>query len=135
VSFSWGYADGQLRSSTDQNTQTTSFQYNDLLGRLTQITFPDGGKTNVVYDDTLLSQSMTTCQLISGAAGATCSAASPPTGWKTNLTLFDGMGHVATTKLASDPDGATYTATYTGSQTDLTARPPIPECRGRRRSA
>ncbi len=44
---------GLLLSTTDPNFQTTSFQYNDPLNRLTRMTRPSGGgSTYVSYNDT-----------------------------------------------------------------------------------
>jgi len=109
TSFSYDYNNGQLTNSTDANSQTTSYIYNDLLARPTQTNFPDGGQTQISYNDS--APSVTTCQLISGTAGASCDATHPPPGWKTILSSLDGLGHVVQTELVSDPDTATYTAT------------------------
>lgn len=109
--FSWGYADGQLRSSTDQNSQISTAQYNDLLVRPTLVNYPDGGQTEIAYNDTAPFPTVTSCQLINGTAGATCSASTPASGWKTSMTKADGMGHAVQTQLASDPDGADFTDT------------------------
>ena len=69
--------------------------------------------------------SVTTCSLISGTAGATCSAASPPSGWKTTEEIEDGLGHTIETALVSDPDGTTYTATtYDGEDKPYTVTNP-----------
>jgi RHS repeat-associated protein len=115
ANFTYDYNNGQLTVSKDQNVQTTSYLYNDAFARPTQFSYPDGGQTEHAYNDSPPSPSVTTCQLINGTAGATCSAASPPTGWKTSVAVMDGLGHVVQTQLASDPDGVTYTATiYNG---------------------
>ena len=39
---------GSMASITDQNNQVTSYAY-DLMGRITQINFPDGGRTSRTY--------------------------------------------------------------------------------------
>ena len=39
-------------STTDVNSNPTSYQYNDGLGRLTHITRPDTGTTTITYNDT-----------------------------------------------------------------------------------
>ena len=110
-SFTYGYNDGDLTSSTDENSQVTTYRYNDNFDRPTETDYPDGGQTDHVYNDSPPSPTVTTCQLISGTASATCSPTSPPSGWKTTETVMDGLGHVAQTQLPSDPDGITYTAT------------------------
>jgi len=114
--FSYGYNDGELTQSSDQNSppQLTTYKYNDSLGRFTETDYPDTGQTLVTFNDAV--PSVTTCQNINGTAGATCSATSPATGWKTMLLTMDGLAHPAQTELASDPSGPTYTATvYDGS--------------------
>ena len=98
-SFSWGYSDGLLRSSTDQNNQPTSYQYNDPLNRLTETDFPDGGKTTIAYNDAIGSPSVTTTTLMT-----------PSQNYQTE-TIFDGMGHPRKTDLLSDPGGITYSRT------------------------
>ncbi|HEX8163947.1 MAG TPA: RHS repeat-associated core domain-containing protein [Pyrinomonadaceae bacterium] len=42
---------GLVTSTTDANGQTTSYQYNDPLNRLKQVTRPDGGRTTYTYVD------------------------------------------------------------------------------------
>ncbi|MGD0515828.1 MAG: hypothetical protein ABSA29_21190, partial [Terriglobales bacterium] len=114
--FSYGYNDGELTQSSDQNSppQLTTYKYNDSLGRLGETDYPDTGQTLVTYNDGV--PSVTTCENINGTAGATCSATSPATGWKTTLLTMDGLAHPVQTELASDPSGPTYTATvYDGN--------------------
>jgi RHS repeat-associated protein len=107
--FSYGYNDGQLTVSKDENQQTTSYRYNDLLGRLTEVDHPDGGETMYAYNDS--ARLFTACDLLNGTAGATCSPTSPPAGWETNVTLRDGSGHIIQNQLVSDPDGTINTKT------------------------
>ena len=113
--YKYDYASGQLTVSQDDNDlvngTNTSYTYADPFLRPTQINYPDGGQTEYNYNDAPPSPSVTTCQLISGAGGATCSPAKPVAGWKTSSATMDGMGHVVQTELVSDPDGPTYTAT------------------------
>jgi RHS repeat-associated protein len=116
ANFTYDFNNGQLTISQDQNLQYTNYLYYDSLNRPTQVSYPDGGQTEVSYNDALPSPSVTTCQLIAGTAGAPCSAASPPAGWKTTLATRDGLGNVVQTKLVSDPDGPTFTVTsYDGN--------------------
>jgi RHS repeat-associated protein len=123
--FTYGFNDGSLTTSTDENSQVTTYRYNDNFDRPTEADYPDGGQTDHVYNDSPPSPSVTTCQLISGTASATCSPTSPPTGWKTTEALMDGLGHVVQTQLPSDPDGNTYTATtYDGFNRPYTVTNP-----------
>jgi RHS repeat-associated protein len=116
VTFTYGYNDGELTTATDENTQTTIYRYNDSLDRPTEVDYPDAGATKLAYTDTPPSPTVTTCELISGSASAACSSTSPPTGWKTTVDTFDGMGHSVEMSLPSDPSGTTYTATtYDGT--------------------
>ena len=105
--LSWGYKDGLLRSSTDENSQTTNFQYNDPLLRLTQINYPDLGQKSVTYNDATYSgtnntPNFTVTNLIS---------TSPSTLNVVTATAFDGMGHTVRTLLTSDPSGTDTTDT------------------------
>jgi len=114
-SFSYNYAGGQLNAATDPNSKTTTYTYNDPFVRPTSVNYPDGGQSEITYNDTAPSPTVTSCQLINGAAGATCSASTPAPGWKTSMAKADGMGHAVQTQLASDPDGADSTdTTYDG---------------------
>jgi len=118
VTFAYGYADGQLTSSTDANNQTTTYKYNtkpagcsyqDQFDRLTETDYPDGGITTYCYNDTPYnastpSPSVTTTKSISASLN------------EVNVAAFDGLGHTVETMLTSDPDGTTYTATsYNGT--------------------
>jgi RHS repeat-associated protein len=107
-SFAYHYTFGELTSATDENSQVTTYTYNDTWGRPTLGNASDGGQIQKVYNDSAPSPTVTTCQLISGTAGATCSATSPPTGWKTTLDTLDGVGHLVQTALVSDPTGTDY---------------------------
>jgi RHS repeat-associated protein len=118
--YQYAYTSGQLTVSQDDNDlangTSTSYVYADPFLRPTQINYPDLGQTEYKYNDAPPSPSVTTCQLVSGAGGATCSPTNPPPGWKTALATMDGMGHVVQTELVSDPDGPTYTGTsYDGT--------------------
>jgi RHS repeat-associated protein len=110
-SFTYDFNNGQLTKSTDPNNQSTSYVYNDPFARPTLINYPNFGEVEIVYNDTAPSPTVTRCELISGTAGSPCSSTSPPPGWKTSTETMDGLGHGVQTELASDPDGATYTAT------------------------
>ena len=109
-SFAYHYTFGELTSAADENGQLSTYTYNDTWGRPTLGNAPDGGQIQKLYNDSAPSPTVTTCQLISGAAGATCSATSPPAGWKTTLDTMDGIGHLVQTALVSDPSGTDYSA-------------------------
>jgi len=97
---------GLLISHTDQNNQTTSYQY-DSMRRLTSVNYPDGGRTTYCYTD---------------EGGPTCSQSGPPYQMVTtraaspypnivSTTVYDGLGRISETQLNSDPDGTTYVDT------------------------
>lgn len=113
--YSWDFNSGQLTVSKDQNDISTNragttYAYNDPFFRPTLINYPDGGQTAFAYKDAAPS-SVTTCVLINGTAGAACSPSAPPTGWKTSVSILDGIGHVTQTQIVSDPDGVDYVDT------------------------
>src|SRR5690348_1559623 len=103
---------GLSTSHTDQNGQVTSTQY-DVMRRITQVNYPDGGKTTNCYTDlggSTCTQSAPPFQLV------TTQLATPdPT--VTRTTVFDGLGRVTQTQL-SDSDCANGTdkvdTTYDG---------------------
>jgi RHS repeat-associated protein len=99
-----------LRGSTDANTQTTIYKYNDPLRRLPEKGFPDNGQTTITYNDSPYnpstpSPSVTTAKEITSSANLTAVAA------------LDGVGHTVRTILTSDPDcasGDRIDTTYDG---------------------
>jgi RHS repeat-associated protein len=95
VKFSYGYADGQNRTSVDQNNLTTSFQYNDPLVRPTQINYADTGQAPIAYNDTSLT--VTASRTINASQAVT------------TVSVFDGLGHTKQTQLTTDPQGIVYT--------------------------
>ncbi len=96
-SFSYGYADGQLSASNDENGQTTSYIYNDNLDRLTEVDYPDGGKMTRSYNDAAPSPSVMQTTLSTSALS------------RSTTTTLDGLGHVTNKQLTTDPDGADST--------------------------
>jgi YD repeat-containing protein len=108
--YSHNLADGKLASSTDENMNVTSYHYNtqpsqcsqaDTFDRLSEIDYPDGGKTEYCYDDSI--PSVTTSELLIGST------------WKTNVSAMDELGHVIHSILTTDPDGPdTVDTTYDG---------------------
>ena len=97
--FTWGFNDGLLRTTTDQNNLVTTYAYADPLLRLTSITAPDGGQTTVSYNDTAPSPTMTVTKTINASQSIT------------TATKRDGMGHTVQTQLTSDPQGTVYADT------------------------
>jgi len=106
TSYKYNSCTASLASITDPNQKTTSATY-DLMGRITQTSFADGGLTSGCFSD---------------ISGATCYSASTPvsvthtqkvTGVlnKVDTVILDGLGRVTQTQLNSDPDGVTYVDT------------------------
>ena len=104
--FWYGYNDGELTQSSDQNSppQLTKYKYNDSLGRLTETDYPDTGTTTSYYNDSTYSAS-TPSPSVTVTKAITSSVNLETT------TAFDGLGHPWETILSSDPDGPTYTQT------------------------
>ena len=111
--FSYGYADGQLTSATDPNSQITTYKYNiqpsgcgfqDEFDRLGETDNPDGGITTNCYNDSPYnpsapSPSVTITKAITSGLN------------EVSTTAYDGIGHAIETILSSDPDNTTYTVT------------------------
>jgi RHS repeat-associated protein len=99
--FTYDFNNGQLTISKDQNALTTTYVYNDSLGRPTSTTRPDNGQTTVTYNDS--TNTVATAKKIN------------PTQTMTTVAIADGVGHVKQTQLTSDPQGTVYTdTTYDG---------------------
>ena len=117
TSYAYGYSDGQLTSSTDQNGQITGYKYNtppsgcsfpDDLDRLSEIDYPDLGKTTYCYNDAAYNPS-------ASSPSVTTTIALTSVTNKVSTVAFDGMRHTVQTILSSDPQGSTQTAsTYDG---------------------
>ncbi len=93
--FTYDYPSGEVTSSTDPNTQVTSYQYNDpgKLARLTETDFPtpDGGVTTIAYTDTPGSVSVETKHKIDTAGR-----------WTDNIALYNGLGLPIANSSAND---------------------------------
>lgn len=112
TTYTYGYNDGELTSSTDENTpaNTTTYHYDDLvtgagcLGRLSETDYPDSGKTTLTYVDTAPSPTITTTKILNSTTNMV------------SKSIFDGMAHVVQTQLPYDPEGATMVDTsYSGN--------------------
>src|SRR5579863_30326 len=90
--FSYNYPSGEVTSSTDPNTQVTSYQYNDPgnLARLTETDLPDGGVTTIAYTDTARSVSVETKRKIDISR------------WTDNIVLYNGLGLPMASSSAND---------------------------------
>jgi RHS repeat-associated protein len=112
--FSYGYANGELTISTDQNKNVTNYTYSDPWGRLTESAYPDRGETLIAYNDSV--PSVTVSKKLSSSGFGT---------FVKNVTTTDGVGHVIQTQLTSDPDGTDTTVTaYDGEGLQYTKSNP-----------
>src|SRR5581483_12503931 len=82
-------------STTDENSRTTSYSYDDLL-RLTNVSYPDGGSSSTTYT------SATVRDIYTALTGSTS---------RQDQISLDGLGRAVTNSLVSDPDGQTYVTT------------------------
>ncbi|WP_263377690.1 RHS repeat domain-containing protein [Granulicella paludicola] len=103
------YTTGQISSSTDANKQTTSYLYNDPLNRLTEVDFPDQGKTDFNYNDPALA--VTSTKLAS-------TDNSEPT--IVTITTADSMGHVLNSNTANGAIEVDTTFTGLGQVASVT---------------
>jgi RHS repeat-associated protein len=98
--FQYGYADGKLTQHTDQNNQNTTYSYNDLLDRLTNIQLPtNGGHTTIAYADTGSNPSVTITEAIDVSRNRT-----------TTITM-DGHGRPIQNAVSPDLQGVVFTDT------------------------
>ncbi|MDP9039354.1 MAG: hypothetical protein M3O02_08780 [Acidobacteriota bacterium] len=97
--FSFNYTTGQLASSTDENGNLTNYTYNtppsncatpDGMNRLSEVDYPDGGKTQYCYNDAV--PSITASQLLNTSNQ-----------WKTDVSIMDGFGRVIRSQVGLDP--------------------------------
>lgn len=110
TTYSYNYVIGALSGSVDSNNNSTSYKYgtqpsqcgqSDLLNRLTEVDYPDGGVTQYCYNDSV--PSVETARLLAGST------------WETSVATMDSMGHVIKNQVTSDPLGTdTVATTYDG---------------------
>ena len=91
------YAKGLMFSSTDENSQTSTYAYVDSLDRLTQASYPDGGQTTYSYNDTPPSPTQTATKKLNSSQSVT------------TVSTMNGLGAVIQTQLTSDPQGTITT--------------------------
>ncbi len=96
-SFWYDTNTGLKTSSTDQNLQTTTYDY-DQMGREVSVSYPDGGSVGYSYDD-------------SPPVGVTITTKINSSQEKTQVLTADGLGRTVTTQLTSDPEGTDTVAT------------------------
>jgi RHS repeat-associated protein len=111
--FAYNYPSGELSESTDENSFTTIYYYNDPFNRPTEISYPDSGVTMIGYTDTAPNPTVTTCKLLGNTdTGTSCPVPGAPSGvWEVSTATMDGLGHSVQTKLASDPVNPDFTNT------------------------
>jgi RHS repeat-associated protein len=106
--FQYGYDDGQLRTSTDENGNQSCYVYNDSLRRLRETDHYAGSaqcsgtllaQTKLDYSDSAPSPSVKTTEAITATTS------------RTSVATMDGVGHVVKTQLTSDPQGTVTTDT------------------------
>ncbi len=117
--FAYNSCSGTMASTTDPNSQPTTFSF-DLMNRLAQTNYPDGGQISDCYSDT---------------SGASCDATGQisltrtdaiATGLNKIRTVFvDGIGNQIQTQFTSDPDGTDFVdTTYDGLERKVAASNP-----------
>jgi RHS repeat-associated protein len=126
--YSYQFQDGQLSGSTDENTQTTVYQYNDLLDRLTQVRsavstaqeswttyqYPSPTQVTVAQDQNTKGDGVLHSSTVYDGLGRTLHQ-TDPTGAVVDTT-YDGLGHVYTVSnphfTSSSPSDGTTMYTY-----------------------
>src|SRR6185437_13187630 len=78
--FSYLLASGAAATHTDQNGQTTTTKYTDLMGRPTELDYPDGGVTAFLYNDSPSAVTVETQRKLDGSR------------WTDAFTAFDPLG-------------------------------------------
>lgn len=110
TNFSYNYATGDVLTTTDPNSQTISYTYNDPLNRLTQINYPDGGETGYCYTDVGGTYPGGSCSA-SGVFQVYSGTIATPDPTVTGYTTYDGLGNAIETGVLSAPGGTIITHT------------------------
>jgi YD repeat-containing protein len=114
--FQYNCATGNLATSSDENSQVTTYKYNtppsncsapDGLDRLSEIDYPDGGKKTFCYFDGTYNNSAS--NPIPNVTTSVLMVASNT--WKTSVSAADGIGHQVWNEVTSDPQGTSYVNT------------------------
>ena len=98
TNHTYDFNTGLLASTTDANSQTTSFTY-DNMWRIASVTYPDGGSATITHQESTFPFSATLTKKIT------------PTSNYVTTNLFDGLGRISQSQLTSDPQGTVYTVT------------------------
>jgi YD repeat-containing protein len=108
--FQYGFNDGKLRTSVDENSQSTTFCYK--TGGCTGTTFdPWFRQTGVINPD----QGGSTTSYSDAGPSPTTTTTSTGTPSIVSKTIMDQLGRTTQTQLTSDPNGTVYVdATYDG---------------------
>lgn len=103
--FTYGYNDGEVTTSTDENTpaNTTIYRYNDLLGRLNETDYPDQGQATLTFNDAAPSPSVQTTKKQTATTNIV------------SVATMDGLGHVVQTQRNAPEGPITSETTYTGT--------------------
>ena len=112
-SFEYGFIDGKLRYSNDENSHQTEYCYQtggcrgttfDPWLRPTGVAYPDGGGSTTTYVDTV------------GSASITTTTISSPDPSVTVLSSLDERGHILSTQITSvSPSITSSEITYDGN--------------------
>ena len=126
--FQYYCTTGELASSTDENGNTTGYQYEPLLNRLSTITYPSGwGTESITYDDTPGALSIETKRLDSSGAV-----------WSDESDLVDGFFHQMSRSMANaqsswnradscyDGNGQVLVSVYPYQTSNDTSQPQCP---------
>jgi RHS repeat-associated protein len=97
------YGSGQQAFTTDQNSQTTYYHFQEYFNRPTKTNFPDGGWLYWQYPSVTETDQYTS---ITNTTAGTCS-----TGCRHDEAVLDSLGRAATDELANDPSGADLVVT------------------------
>jgi RHS repeat-associated protein len=90
TSRTYDFNTGAVTSRTDPNNQTTNYKYNDSLGRLTEVDYPDSGVTKNFYTDTPLAANVETQRQIDSSR------------WTDSFGLYNGLAHPVVHSAAND---------------------------------
>jgi RHS repeat-associated protein len=110
TSTSYDFSTGLVTSTTDLNSQVTTFSY-DQMRRHTAINHPDGGQETFTYDESTQPFDSVATKKINSAQTLTTKY------------VVDGLGRLSQSQLTSDPQGTVYTTTtydFLGRVTSVT---------------
>jgi RHS repeat-associated protein len=96
--FSYNKITGLVIGSTDENGHEITYEY-DALGRVTNVTYPDGNNIGASYDD----QENTVT--VTNELGVKSKTRWNALGWNIETGLYDGAGYQVKTKSAYDHNG------------------------------